>query len=266
MTITFFNQNRQNGQALLVFILLSTILASIGLSIAQSTVQDSQISQLEAQSKMAFSAAESGIEAALSRGSDITEGTITFPGIKKMSALYVDNQTSNFSTPTIYNNKQFTFYLSGYNLADKTFGAPIPSSHLMEINPKDISLVSMCADATTTFALELTFINTETREIFRRLIDHCDIIDDSVDEWEFGVQNQISSLVGQDANILILRAIGDTTAFAGMKLTITNPSGAWPSQGSSIVSVAETTTGVVRQIRLFSSNPQMPSSLFVPSF
>lgn len=259
-------QLAQKGQGLLIFILLSAVLSTIGFSIAQSVVSDNQASQLEQQGKQAFLAAEAGIEAALRRGVDITEGTLTFPGIKKITAIYTSNETPTFKTPIIENNDQFTFYLSSYTTSNNSFGTPLPSSHLIEINTTDLSQSALCQGATNTFAVELTFVDTTTQKIFRRLMDPCDIIDGTVDEWNFGTQYQIGEDITEEANLLILRIVGAGTGFDGVRLSITNPSESWPSQGRSIISEAVTTTNIVRRIRLFSSYPQLPASLFVPSF
>ena len=253
---------QQQGQTLLILVLLSTILATIGLSIAQSTIQDNQIAQLEEQTKRAFSAAEAGIEATLKRGVDVVEGDLTFPGIKSLTALFVTTSSSDYITPILENNRQFTFYLSSFNQTDSSFGSPLSSSQLIKINPTDLNLQTMCSSQTTAFAVELTFVNTENSTLFRRLIDHCDLLDDTVDEWSFNTSTQI----GDDANLLVMRIVGAGATFNGARLTISNPSAQWSAQGRSIVSTATTTTGVVRKIRLFSSYPQMPASLFVPSF
>jgi len=255
------SKQSQKGQTLLILILLSTILATIGLSIAQSTIQDNQISQLEEQTKRAFSAAEAGIEAALKRGVDIVEGDLEFPGIKSLTAIYTSSQTQNYITPTLDNNRQFTFYLNAFD-PPSTFGSPLPETQLVEILPTDLDVNTMCDSATTAFAVELTFINTEARSIFRRLIDPCSLIEDTLDEWSFDTQTQLSD----EANALVLRIVGADASFNGARLTVSNPSADWPAQGRSIVSTAQTTTGVIKKIRLVSSYPQIPASLFVPSF
>ncbi len=252
----------QKGQTLLVMILLSTILATIGLSIAQSTIQDNQAAQLEEQTKRAFFAAEAGIEAALKRKVDILNGDLEFPGIKRLTATYTTSVDDEYETQVLENNRQFTFYLSSYNSDTATFGTPLLSTQLIEVTPTDLDLGTLCSSETTAFAVELTFIDTTQRTIFRRLIDHCDLIEDTVDEWDFDTQTQL----GQEAHMVIVRIIGATPSFDGARLTIHNPSDNWAPQGKAIVSEAETTTGVVKRIRLFSSYPQIPPSLFVPSF
>lgn len=254
----------QSGQTLLIAILLFTILTTVGLSVVQNSIQQQQIAELEEQSKRAFSAAESGLEAALKRGEGASIDDIQLPGIKNISVTYPVEESAQYTTPIILGNGQFTFYMSSYNQADNTFSDPVLASQEYAFSPSDIDTATMCNSATTAFALELTYVNKETNSVYRRLIDPCSLIEGDVDtKWVFNVPASIS----EEAHFVILRIVGADSSFIGSGITITNPSGdTWIAQGKIIVSEAETTTGVVKRIKLYSTYPQIPTDFFVTSF
>ena len=254
----------QSGQTLLIVILLITILTTIGFSAVQNSIQNQQIAELEEQSKRAFSAAESGLEAALKRCEDASIDDIQLPGIKRIAVSYPIEQTSEYVTPLIEGNEQFTFYMSPYTSTDNTFGAPLPATQEYAFIPTEDNLLTMCDSATTAFALELTFVNITTQALNRALIDPCSLIEGDIDtKWVFDVPSSLDS----EAHFLILRIVGTESSFTGAQITIKNVGGTdWTPQGKVIISEAETTTGVVKRIKLYSSYPQIPSGFFVSSF
>ena len=52
---------KQQGQILLIIILLSTVILTVVLSVSQISTQEQRIARLEEDSKKAFAAAEAGI-------------------------------------------------------------------------------------------------------------------------------------------------------------------------------------------------------------
>ncbi len=256
--------HNRSGQTLLIVLLLTTVLLAIGLSVAQNTRQEAQFAQIEADAKKAFAAAEAGLEAALERGST-NVSDLAFKGIKSIDANYVDETTKDFVTPRILKDSQFTFYLSGYDESTKSVvGTSYAGILRLETVQPDSSL---CSDDTTKYALELTLVNTVSGSEgdFRRMIDPCDIVEGTDDEWDFDTTYTLAD-EGIGATILFMRAISEDPAFSGAKVKLSRTDVNWPSQGKVLVSRAETTTGVVKTIRLFQSYPQIPSDFFVTSF
>lgn len=250
----------QRGQVLLIIVLVSTVLLTVGLSLSQITTQETKIAKLEEESKKAFAAAEAGIEARLRSESNINIPSILPPnsGISAGQAIVDQTQKSTFITPLLKKDEQYTFYLSEYNPQEKQITGN-PFSGNMRINLKEPG--NTCAYDQTKLAVELTFINKENFTLVRKLIDPCPIISGTIDEINFG-----SSFKAPSAHLLILRIIAPNVDFPGAKLEIVNENGNWPLQGKTIISQATTQTGVSKKIKLFQSYPQIPAEFFVTSF
>lgn len=256
--------HNKSGQTLLIVILLATVLLTIGLSVAQNTRQEAKLARVEEDAKKAFAAAEAGLETALERGSD-NVSDLSFTGIKSVEANYVDERTKDFTTPRILKDSQFTFYLSGFDEATKAISG---TSYAGEIRLSPIEPTStLCDSDTTKYALELTFADTTSgsEAEYRKMIDPCDIVEGTDEEWAFDTTYTLAD-EAVSGNVLFMRVISEDPVFNGAKIKVSRSDTTWPSQGKVLVSRAETTTGVVKTIRLFQSYPQIPSDFFVTSF
>jgi hypothetical protein len=258
-----YKRHRQSGQILLMIILMSTIVATIGLSVLHSSTEDTRMAALEEDAKNAYAAAEAGIEAVLETNSnDLTD--LSFDGIT-ITADIQDQPTGIFTTPLIPKDGQYTFYFASYDeltnqINGDTYAGDVTVS-LSDLTPKD------CGEMSEQFAVELTFFDftDESESVYRRLIDLCDMFEGTYHEWGFGDEKTLSSESPAIAgHVMIMRVIAPSISFEGVKLTIDDDSGT--SQGKVIISTATTTTGVVKKIKLFKSFPQLPADFFVTSF
>lgn len=256
---------RQKGQALLTGILLATVMLTVGLSILELTRTETQTAQLEQDQKRAFAAAEGGLEAAigLTPGAQVNISDLNL-GTGLSGQATVDASTSTtFTTPSIPKDGSYTFYLTGY---DSQTNQVIKSSFGDDISIDRTEPAGIYCGTPNQFAVELTFLNMGDGVVTRRLIDECDLIDDSIDEVAFGAT---ISTVGfsSDPHVLLLRIISPSSAFTGAKLTLINESdNNWPLQGKTVTSTARTSTGVTKKVQLFQSYPQLPAEFFVTSF
>src|SRR3989344_8037458 len=114
-------RNNESGQVLLILVLISSVLLTIGLSLVENTVQETQTAKLEEDSKRAEAAAEAGIDAAIETGSNVTGSNFSnlFRSGTDISGQAVDNSAASttFTTPVIPKDQQYTFYISGYDEA-----------------------------------------------------------------------------------------------------------------------------------------------------
>lgn len=269
------NQNlgreSESGQALLIVILISSVLLTIGLSLTSITTQETRIAKLQEDSSRARAAAEAGIDYLL----DLEpEGEIQLEDILPVSdditgtAEIITETSSTFTTPFLKKDGQYTFYLTGYDLVNKNVidGTFNDSIVIDKISPLDSSSCGVNA-----LAVEITFINVNDGIVTRRLIDEeCDIVNGEANEADIDFGDAIdTSLFTSDPHVMILRIIAPSTSFEGGILRVTRGDGAglsWPAQGRTFISEAQTGGLVVKKVRLFQSHPQFPGDFFMTSF
>lgn len=279
-------KHTRSGQILLLVILLSMVLLTVGLSTVKLSTEETRIAKLEADSKKAMSAAEAGIEASLQTRDPVNIESLldTSAGVSGTTVLEPSEQSSTFSTPILYKDDQYTFYLSDYTPLDfdnpnqnQTFGAPYSGS-------LKIGLVRPTGDYcndngnVNAFALELTFINVDndfTNGFTERMmIDECSLISGALhkrafDDGDAFDENEIIDLSPSISNshIVLLRVIAPDNSFDGAVIKIIeNVGNLWPSQGTVVTSTATTDTAVSKKVRIFQSYPQLTSDLWVTSF
>lgn len=273
------NQLDASGQILLVIVLISTVLLTIGLSVSKVTTQETRVSKLEEDSKRAFAAAEAGLEAALQlQSGSIALSTVLGEdaGISGQAEI-ITTDAPSYKAPELKKDKQLTFYLSGFTPADPgnpdsqgVFDEPFSGNLKIHIDDE----ASFCTE-TKKHALELTFVNattTENKISTRKVIElkNCDpqVIEGTTDKINY---DDIIDLSALPSHLLFIRLIAPSSEFTGIRLQVINSTGDgsenWPTQGKTIISTATTTqTNVSKKIKLFQSYPQLPADFFITSF
>ncbi|OGK59382.1 hypothetical protein A3I56_02695 [Candidatus Roizmanbacteria bacterium RIFCSPLOWO2_02_FULL_43_10] len=257
----------QAGQVLLIVILLSTVLLTVGLSLIDITALDNKVTKIQEDASKARAAAEAGIEAALN---DVSAESIDIGQILADSTISGTTtieliEENAFTTPIISKDGQFTFYLTGYNPQTKTITAGTVDDD-MTIERVLPTSAGYCS-GDQAFAVEVTFISASTGVVGRYMIDECPLIEGSTDEYAFGAIIPTSS-ISPEPNVMIMRVIAPSNDFDGARLRITNSTeGAqWPAQGRTIIATAQAgASKVTKKIKLFQSFPQFPAEFFVTS-
>ena|SRR3989344_1379044 len=261
--------NAESGQALLIAILVSSVLLTIGLSLTRITNEETKIAKLQEDSSRARAAAEAGIDYLLDQQ---PEDVIALESILPQSdditgtAEITTETSSAFTTPLMTKDSQYTFYLTGYDPAAQqviqgAFDDPITISKVL---PADSG-----SCGTNAFAVEVTFINAVNGVVTRRMIDQeCDIVAGAASEADIDFGEAIATNGFRWApHVMVLRIIAPSANFEGAKLTISRGGGAdWPAQGRYYVSEAITGGSVTKKIQLFQSYPQFPTEFFVTTF
>ncbi len=255
----------QSGQVLLIAILLSTVLLTIGLSLLDLTGKDTRVTKIQEDTAKAQAAAEAGIEAALNdlEATELNIATIlNNPDYSGTVTIQELNQHS-FTTPLISKDAQYTFYLTGYNPVTKTVVSSTMTDNMVinRITPSDSGYCS----SDQAFAVELTYLSTTDGVVKRYLIDECDLFDGTTDEYDFAATIPTGDIT-PDPSVMIARVIAPDNNFDGAKLEIVNASTGvdWPAQGKTITSTAsfgEST--ITKKVQLFQSFPQFPAEFFV---
>lgn len=294
-----FMKAKQQGQILLIIILLSTVILTVVLSVSQISTQEQRIAKLEEDSKKAFAAAEAGLEAGLklapgstfdtkgqlfSTVSDIATGS-TATVLKKQGAAHYLN---------LAKDESFTFYLADYDRANNTFSAYY-NTNLYFYFENEQNQSAVCP-STQVPILELLLMTNDptTPVVKRKLIDPCSalggITGDKITaisgshpsiqpynesstgfDKDFTYKTSDFLATGASYKFMIIRALF-TQSGQKVRLVVerdgstddtVNP---LPAQGQTVESKASTTTGVTKKLQLFQSHPQIPADLFITSF
>lgn len=256
---------RQSGQVLLIAILLSTVLLTVGLSLLDLTGKDTRITKIQEDTAKAQAGAEAGIEAALNDPSAQQMDIASILNNEDYSGnVTVQELTQHsFTTPLISKDGQYTFYLTGYDSVAKTITSTAMTDNLIinRISPSDSGYCS----GDQAFALELTFLSTTDGVVKRYLIDECNLLEGTTDQYNFAATIP-SGDITPDPSIMIARVIAPSNNFDGAKLEIVNATAdaQWPAQGKTVTSTASFgESQITKKVQLFQSFPQFPAEFFV---
>lgn len=264
----------EDGQVLLIIIMLLATAITVVLSTSFTGVTNTQLTKLEEESQKTLAAAEAGIDTALKQGAVADIGTL--PGLSEFSGTAAVVETydkSVFLTPLIQKDEHYTFYLSDYpSLANPYTGGTLTVYYGSEAED--------CGD----IALEFTLIYgaSSSYSIKRYIADFGDKLasntqdiyggsatgDPAKEGVKFKCKTDSTTLnlgaTHANPRVLIVRAL-----FAKTKLVIEGggltPVSTLKPQGKTITSEAKSSTGVVKKVELFQSYPQIPPDFFITS-
>jgi len=251
--------------------LLATVL-TIVLSASYQAVTETKITKMEEDSQKALAAAEAGIEYSLKSGTTVKinnlNGFTNFTGKTEIE----DSTTTgtDFSTPLINKDSQYTFYLADYQTGSFTNAY---SGTITVYWQQDST--GACDSSSRPPALELTFIYGDSPvKIKKYAYEPCPTAPtkiegnnlssfSSVTKKVDGVDYQLKTdaiTVDPDAKLLIVRPLynGTKIGFEG-----SNP---LRLQGTYINSTASTPGKTTKTVRVFHSLPQIRTAFFVTQF
>lgn len=273
------NYNKQEGQVLLIVIMLLATALTVVLSVSFKSSTDTQITKLEQESQVALAAADAGIEKALNLIKDnlIDIGTtylfnssliniVDWEGIDsdKSKVLVDDEPRTELTSPLILQDESHMLYLSDYS-KDGGFESPWSGNLTIYFESESESEKP---------SLELTFIdNSGENELSKEVYNSCNLEDpaksvenasDASDATKT-IENitfkcKIDLGLVSDNNLLIIRPL-----FGATKIGFEG-SANLPTQRKTIISTGVSTAGISKQIRMFQYKPQIPSGFFVTSF
>lgn len=273
--------SNQSGQVLLMLVLISSVLLTVGLSMTQIGVNETKISKLEEDSKKAFQAAEAGIEKTLdamktnpnTTGESIARENLNQVAVQTKVVKSNDADATKFITPVIRKDEQFTFYLSGYDPVTGLWSDTAIDNNLtfyLNSNKKN------CSTRNNVPAIELTYIYSSPSFASEKwIIDPCgtftspdnrilSTVDSGIETYFAEFQTKTSDLMtissSKKPRIIVARVLYADTMI-GLK-----GSTALKEQGKFITSTADSSTNVTKKIELFQSLPQIPADFFVTSF
>jgi len=269
-----FRRNIQQGQIVLILVLLSVVGLTIGLSLIGRTITDIRISHQVEESSRAFSAAEAGIETAL-RGTAIQEtGNLTISGAAASYKVEMTGGTSSvYSFPVTDPGAMQSLWF----MEHKTDG----SGKLDESSAYSIgNPIGVCwgLGAENNAALVMTLIYRDEDDLYKiakaaydpgsghlnnflttveKIGNYCDgnfrfrkVINGALEFWDGLTLNPGAKLIA-----LSLQPVYQATAMA---VKPDNPEAKLPYQGKQIISLGTTDTGIVRKIQVTQGFPLLP--------
>ncbi len=274
-------KNSKSGQVLLIAIMIIATILTVVMATVFRSQTDTRTTKLEEDSQQAFAAAEAALEAALSSQTTgaviIGTGSLSNfsnTGIGGSSECVTSLTDTQFVTPLIQKDQQYTFYLSDYTSQVLNTNSYWNSSGTKRLTFYFDSEVGQHT------AIELSF-HTKTGAtygIIRYLLDPQNLFTKDSNDTSANIPTLASPNVvkgfsfSEQSNsfnppnntyLMFIRVLGG----AGVSTRVAiDGGGAIPSQGRTCTSTAVTLTQVQKEIVLFQSYPQIPSSFYVTSF
>lgn len=278
MTMVKKKLSNQSGQVLLMLILISSVLLTVGLSMSQIGVNETKISKLEEESKKAFQAAEAGIEKTIEE----LKTNPNYTGISRDDSVNLNNvgvstevttaTGTEFKTPVIKKDDQYTFYLASYDVTNNTWGTSYIGDLTFYLNSNQKACPTSGHEGVP--AIELTYIygTDGSYNTKKYMIAPCggfsganvlQTVDGSytLNSSTFKHKTNATLDTPTNAKIVVARVLyADTIiGFKGSADLV--------EQGKFITSTAiSASNNVSKKVELFQSLPQIPADFFVTSF
>lgn len=277
MTGRRYNNQYRSGQVLLIAIMLIATILTVVMATVFRAQTDTRTAKLEQDSQTALAGAEAALEAALRSKGSVTIGSGDLSTISGLSgtASYATTQDTQFVTPLLQKDEQYTFYLAPYDGTTHTLNTA--SAWSPNSNQKQMTIYFE-SEAGQQPVVELSF-QTANGGVIRYMIDPHNLISKNatngnvitatttttkVKGISFGYQSGLVtpySDVNTNSVLMFIRVLNGSTRIgvtSGVNL---------PVQGQTIVSSATTSdTQVKKTINLFQSYPQIPAGFYVTSF
>ncbi len=264
------DKKTQGGQALLIVIMLLATIITVITTVSFKSNTETQITKLEEESQKTLAAAEAGIEKAI--GDRIASGgnylysnlqlsNLSGIDLNSSSVTVSTNTGTNFVSPLVQKDQQYTFYMSGY--VDNVFSSPYAGNITTYYGSE-----SNCS----AIALEITVISGNGPYTINKYIsDSGGILTSPAGTGVNNIRNGAGAVIGgtnfncktnaiampANVKILLVRILGNRSKIAILGSSPLRP------QGKFITSEAVSQTGVTKKIQLFQSLPQIPAEFFV---
>lgn len=220
---------------------------------------NTQTTKLQEENQKALAAAEAGIQAALKSNNSVSISSISgLTNYTGSATLAASSASPTFSTSAIQTSDQYTFYLTAYSPATKTFSG---SSN----NTQDITICFGNKSSSTLPALEITVLKSDGT-MTRSIVDPSSRIANATsgnagctaNTETFTRSTTITgATIGINARVMIVRVLYTPSSLFFSSSTNL------PVQGTSVDSTATSSqTGVTKKLRVFQSYPQIPAEMF----
>src|SRR3989344_2928526 len=276
-------ESKNRGQVILIILLITTVGLTIGLSLVSRTITDIKVSTQITESSKAFSAAESGIEAAL-KGTSIGDiGSLDLGG--GASANYAVTEYGNSDDPLVFKDVAAgdakTIWLVKHDEATGNILTPPDTNGKYDSQRIEICWGKDLSNPSEVPAVEVSLLYYDTNELSYKMGTLAfDDNDSRVNGFEKDVDNgntqarcsnenrrynvelnfSANTDYGFNANASFTRvALMVKPLYAQTDVVIGTESGKnLPSQGKQITSTGTTTSGTARKISVVQGHATLP--------
>lgn len=229
---------KQSGQVVLMVLLVSALMLTIGLSVSKNTVTETKVDTDEDLLKQAFNTAESGVEYYLATGS---KQYIETDSSATITTMDIGNQNQINSGGVVLNGNPFLFWLVNHE-EDKTIGDSRFNGNINQICVDNdftgglkIDLFSFNGTTYSVNRLGYNMNNSSTVNGFGQINNNC-----------------TGSISVSNGMLLVVTPIGGNTNIS------INGDAVFPSQGEEITSVGQMKSGVNTKITVLNRFNEIP--------
>jgi len=227
------------GQVVLIVLLVSALVLTMGLSVSKNTVTETKIDTDEELLKQAFNTAESGVEYYLATGTKNYNSDNGSASISTSSIGSVDNLSSD---GVVLSGKPFLFWLVDHN-TDGSIGN----------NLFDGNIDKICVDDSFAGALKVDLFTGDGGVYSVNRYGYNVKNDNTVNGFSRINNNCTDSITVSGGMLLVVTPIGGNT-----NISVDGSGDIFPSQGEEIVSVGQMSSGVNTKVKVLSRFSDVP--------
>lgn len=250
----------KSGQALLLILMVMAVVTTIAGTAAYRATTQTQTAKLSEEGKSAFQAAEGLLQQALGGG---TPNPAFFGNLNQgvIPVVTVTQSATQFLTPFVPKDGQYSIYLTDYNPSTNVFGTNYTTG------PMNIFFESTSGQCPV---LEVTRVAADNS--VTKTITNDSICGNRVDNGSSGSPLAVSGATQPFTGGVTLTKMATFTISGNSKLLIIRPlfygtylgfTSALPAQGVAISASAKTVGGAQKTVKVYQSYPQIPAELFM---
>ena len=230
---------KQSGQVVLMVLLVSALMLTIGLSVSKNTVTETKVDTDEDLLKQAFNTAESGVEYYLATGSKQYSETNSSATI---TTVEIGNQSEINSGGVVLNSEPFLFWLVDHDTSTRSIGTQRFTGNINKI----------CTDSSFTGGLKIDLFNFNGTAYSVNRFGYNMNNGDTVNGFNQINGNCTGNINVSNGMLLVVTPIGGNT-----NITI-NGDTTFPLQGEEITSVGQMKSGVNTKITVLNRFNEIP--------
>lgn len=220
--------NKQKGQVVLMVLLVSALMMTIGLSVSKSTITETKVDTDEDLLKQAFNTAESGVEYYLSTGNKQYSETDSSATI---TTVNIGGNDEINSGGVVLSGEPFSFWLVNHNI-DRTIGTDRFTGSISQV----------CTDSSFNGGLKVDLFTYDGGNYAINRFGYNMNNGNSVNGFSQINGNCTGPISVSEGMLLVVTPIGGNTKISVSGDTV------FPSQGEEITSIGQMSSGVNTKI------------------
>lgn len=234
-------KEKQKGQVVLMVLLVSALMLTIGLSVSKNTITETKIDTDEDLLKQAFNTAESGVEYYLATGNTQYSETNSNATI---TAVSIGNEVEINSGGVVLSNEPFLFWLVKHT-DKRTVSTEVTDRFTGNIN-------QICVDSTFTGGIKIDLFTKVGTAYYVNRLGYNMNGGSSVNGFS-KISGNCTGVINVSGGMLLA-----VTPINGSTKVTVNGNTNFPSQGEEITSVGQMNSGVNTKITVLNRYNEVP--------